>query len=76
MTTKKPTVNIVLEKFLYETIKSIAKKQGKSISYTARELLHEALEIYEDRILENISSEREKTFNWNKALTHDEIWKC
>jgi len=75
MPAKNPRINVVIEKPLYETIRRIAKKEGISISLKARDLLREALEIYEDRILENIASEREKTFNRKNALTHDEIWK-
>jgi len=75
MPAKNPRINVVIEKPLYETIRRIAKKEGISISLKARDLLREALEIYEDRILENIASEREKTFNRKNALNHDEIWK-
>ena len=75
MPARNPRINVVLEKPLYESIRRIAKKEGISISLKARDLLREALEIYEDRILESIASEREKTFNRKNALTHDEIWK-
>ncbi|MGH7799628.1 MAG: antitoxin, RHH family protein [Thermodesulfobacteriota bacterium] len=75
MPTRNPRINVVLEKPLYESIRRIAKKEGISISLKARDLLREALEIYEDRILESIASEREKTFNRKKALSHGEIWK-
>ena len=75
MAAKNPRINVVLEKPLYEAIKRIAKKEGISISLKARDLLREALEIHEDRILESIASEREKTFRREEALTHDEIWK-
>ncbi|HEX3034487.1 MAG TPA: antitoxin, RHH family protein [Thermodesulfobacteriota bacterium] len=74
MPAKNPRINIVLEKPIYEAIKRIAKKEGVSISLKARDLLREALEIHEDRILEDIAYEREKTFNRKKALTHDEMW--
>lgn len=74
MPTKNPRINVVLEKPLYEAIRRIAKKEGISISLKARDLLREALEIHEDRILESIASEREKTFRRKNALTHDEIW--
>jgi hypothetical protein len=75
MPAKNPRINIVLEKPIYEAIKRIAKKEGVSISLKARDLLREALETYEDLILEDIASEREKTFNHKSALTHDDIWK-
>ena len=75
MPARNPRINVVLEKPLYESIRRIAQKEGISISLKARDLLREALEIYEDRLLESITSEREKTFNRKDALTHDEIWK-
>ncbi len=74
MPTKNPRINIVLEKKSYDGIKRIAKKEGVSLSLKARDLLNEALEIYEDTILDEIGSEREKTFSRKKALTHDQVW--
>lgn len=74
MPAKNPRINVVLEKPLYEALRRIAKKEGISVSLKARDLLREALEIYEDRILEGIASEREKTFNRRNGLTHDEVW--
>lgn len=75
MSTRKPRISIVLEKPLYEAIKMIAKKEGTSISHKTRDLLREALEIYEDRPLEVIASQREKTFNRKNAITQADIWK-
>lgn len=75
MPTKNPRINVVLEKPLYDSIKKIASKEGVSVSLKARDLLRDALETHEDLILDEIASEREKTFNRDKALTHKEIWK-
>ena len=75
MPAKNPRINVVLEKPLYEAIRKIAKKEGISMSLKARDLLREALEFHEDRILESIASQREKTFNRKSALTHEEIWE-
>jgi hypothetical protein len=75
MPAKNPRINVVLEKPMYEAIKRIAKKEGISISLKARDLLREALEVEEDRLLEDIAREREKTFTRKSALTHEEIWK-
>jgi len=74
MPTRKLRINIILEKPLYEAIKTIAKKEGKSISRKASELICEALEIDEDRIPESIASRREKTFNRRNALYPHHIW--
>ncbi len=75
MPARNPRINVVLEKPLYEAIRRIAKKEGISISLKTRDLLRDALEIHEDRILEDIASRREKTFNRKDAITHDEAWK-
>lgn len=75
MPTKNPRINVVLEKPLYDSIKKIASKEGVSVSLKARDLLRDALETHEDLIFDEIASEREKTFNRDKALTHKEIWK-
>jgi hypothetical protein len=74
MPTKNPRINVVLERPLYDAIRKIAKKEGISISLKARDLLREALEIYEDNILESIASERERTFNRRNTLTGDDVW--
>ena len=74
MPAKNPRINIVLDKPVYEAIRKIAKKEGVSVSLKARDLLREALETHEDFILESIASQREKTFDRKKALTHDETW--
>ena len=73
MPTKNPRINVVLEKPIYDAIRKIAKKEGISISLKARDLLREALEIYEDNILESIASERERTFNRRNTLTGDDV---
>lgn len=40
-----------------------------------RELIKEALEINEDILLADFAEEREKTFEKQKSLSHDEVWK-
>ncbi|MER3447651.1 MAG: antitoxin, RHH family protein [Candidatus Dadabacteria bacterium] len=75
MPVRKMRINIALEKPFYETIKAIAKQEGKSISRKARDFIYEALEICEDNILENFAFKREKTFNHEKGLTHDKTWE-
>jgi len=74
MPAKNPRINVVLEKPLYEALRRIAKKEGISVSLKARDLLRYALEVHEDTVLEKIASERDKTFNHKKALTHNQIW--
>lgn len=65
---------VMLEPPVRDTIKKIAHKKGISISMLCRDLIHEALEILEDSYFEKLCSEREKNFNWNNGLSHDEVW--
>ena len=51
MPTKNPRLNVVLDDSLYNIIENIAKKENKSMSVIAKELLEDALEKHEDLIL-------------------------
>ncbi|PIV52849.1 MAG: antitoxin, RHH family protein, partial [Elusimicrobia bacterium CG02_land_8_20_14_3_00_37_13] len=50
------------------------KKEGISVSSLCRDLIHEALEIVEDRYFDKLVAERERNFNWKHGLTHQEVW--
>ena len=60
---------------IYSIIETLAKEKGVSISMFTRELIKEALEINEDILLADFAEEREKTFEKQKSLSHDEVWK-
>ena len=74
MPSQNPRINIVLENFLYQNIRLLAKKDNVSLSAKVRDLLKEALEIQEDVALSRFVEEREKLWNDSKALTHDDVW--
>lgn len=74
MPTKKPRVNVVLEPGLYKALVKVANGEGISISLAARDLIKDAVELYEDRYWANEAREREKTYTDKKALTHKEVW--
>jgi hypothetical protein len=74
MPAKNPRINIVLEEPLYKVIARLAQDDHVSLSLKARDLIREALELYEDRLLSSIAEAREKTFRHSKALTHDQVW--
>lgn len=74
MSTKNPRINVVLEKPLYNSIESLAKRDGVSLSLKVRELVKEALELEEDVALTIFAETREKTFRKSMALKHDEVW--
>lgn len=52
----------------------MAKHEGISKSMAIRDLVKEALELREDVALAGMAEEREKTFNPDTALSHDEVW--
>lgn len=74
MATKMPRLNVVLEKPIYFTIVDMAKKEGISLSLKARDLIRDALELYEDRFWAKEAGLRERTFSRKKALSHKKVW--
>jgi len=74
MSTKNPRLNVVLEPPLYQAIRSLAQKDGVSLSLKARDLIQEALEYCEDLYLVKEAQKREKTFSKKTALTHKQVW--
>ena len=75
MPTKNPRLNVVLDTEIYDTLRKLAHKDGVSLSLKARDLLKEALLLYEDTYWEKITQEREDTFSYKNALSHEDVWK-
>ena len=75
MSTKHPRLNVVIEPDLYKIIYHLSKKEGLSMSLVARDLLREALVIYEDLYWAKEAEAREQTFLRKKPLTHREIYE-
>ena len=74
MPTKNPRVNVVLERPIYAALGRIARRDGASLSTTARDLLRAALEMQEDHVLSTIAEERERSFDRARALSHKAVW--
>ena len=74
MPTKNPRINVAVDKSLYSIIETLAKEKGISMSMVTRELIKEGLEINEDIVLASFAEEREKTFDKDKSLSHEEVW--
>lgn len=74
MATKQPRLNVVLEPSVYKAILKVSKKEGLSMSLVARDLLREALLLYEDAYWAKEAQKREQTFLKDKALSHDKVW--
>ena len=75
MLTKSQKINVKLDYTLIEKIKYLAEKDGISMSLKIRDLVKEALETEEDAVLSEFAEKREQTFDRNKALKHNEVWK-
>jgi hypothetical protein len=75
MPTKNPRVNVVLEAPLFEAVSRLARKEGVSLSLKVRDLVREAVELYEDEYLSIVAEAREKTFSRSKGLSHDHVWR-
>ena len=74
MPTKHPRLSIVLEPQVYQSVKQLAKRDGVSLSLKARDLIRDALELYEDAYWAKKADERAATFDRSKALTHEHVW--
>ncbi len=67
-------VNVVLEKPLYEVLRRWARRDGVSLSLKVRDLVKEAFEREEDRVLATFAEVREQSFERKKALAHARVW--
>ncbi len=74
MPAKNPRINVVLEGPLFEAVARLAKKDKVSLSLKVRDLVREAVELWEDEYLAAVASDREKTFVRSKALSHGHVW--
>ncbi len=74
MPTKHPRINVVLEQGLYNALADLAEQEGISKSMAIRDLVKEAMELREDVALAEIAEKREKTFDPDTALSHEEVW--
>jgi len=74
MPTKHPRLNVVLERPVLQSVQQLAKRDGVSMSMKARDLIRDALELYEDAYLAERAHERMKTFVRSRALTHEQVW--
>jgi hypothetical protein len=75
MPAKNPRVNVVLELPLFEAVSRLAKKEGVSLSLKVRDLVREAVELWEDECLAAVATRREKSFVRSKALPHGQVWR-
>jgi len=73
MSAKNPRIHAVLEPPLYGIVKSLARKHGSSLSQEAHDLIREAVELHEDRALDDLAESRRSSWNSKRALTAAEV---
>lgn len=73
MPTKNPRLNVVLDPDLLKIVEKLSKKEDKSMSVIAKELIEEALEKHEDLLLSEMAMKREEKSK--KTIPHAKAWK-
>lgn len=73
MPTKNPRINITLEESIAGLLAKLAQQEHKSVSNLAKELVLEALERREDRVLSAIARSRDVAKA--KRIKHKDAWK-
>ena len=73
MPTKNPRINITMEDSIISLLVQLAAQEHKSVSSIAKELVLEALERREDKVLSAIAKIRDTTKA--KKIKHDDAWK-
>lgn len=73
MPTKNPRLNVVLDESLYEFLSSLSKKEDKSMSVVAKELIQEAIDKHEDLALSELAMKRERESK--RIIKHAKAWK-
>lgn len=73
MPTKHPRINITFEESTARLLTHLAQKEQKSVSGLAKELVKEALERREDRVLSATAEVRDQP--GMKKVRHQDAWK-
>jgi hypothetical protein len=73
MSAKNPRIHAVLEPPLFAVVKRLAKTHGSSLSQEAHDLIREAVELHEDRALDELAESRRGSWDSKKALTAAEV---
>ena len=75
MTTKSHRLSVSLRPKTAKFISKLAKKEHKSASLLAQELIDEALDLREDLYLSKIADEVEKRAKGKPRIPFDDVWK-
>ncbi len=77
MPAKNPRLNVVLDPAILSSLADLAKKQAKSLSEVAKDLIMNALDRHEDLALSRLAAAREELSEKNKEprVSHEKAWK-
>jgi hypothetical protein len=73
MPTKSPRINITFEHATAALLATLARHEHKSMSSITKELVLEALERREDKVLSSIAETRDT--NSTRTVKHVDVWK-
>ena len=73
MAAKNPRIHTVLDPRLFEVVKSLAREHGSSLSQEAHDLIREAVELHEDRALDELAERRRASWDPKAAMTAAEV---
>lgn len=73
MPTTNPRLNVVLDQTLFDFLSNLAKKEDKSMSSIAKELIQEAVDKHEDLALSELAMKRERESK--RVVKHAKAWK-
>ena len=68
-----PRISTVVEPPIFRALERLAKRDGVSLSQKTRDLLLEALELFEDSAWESIVQGRRK--NKAPSIAHKDFWR-
>lgn len=67
-----PRISTIVEPPIFNAVEKLAKREGVSISQKTRDLLLEALELFEDEYFEALIKLRTK--NRASSIAHKDFW--
>jgi hypothetical protein len=73
MAAKSPRIHAVLEPPLFDVVKRLAARHGTSLSQEAHDLIRLAVELHEDRALDELAESRRRSWDAKKTLTADNV---
>jgi len=74
MVTTKTRINISVNKNTRDVLKALAKRDQMPVASKVMDLVEQALELEEDRVLSAIADERLKNHK-GRWLSHEEVWR-